>query len=153
MGITDLNELGTKVKSWQKEETRHFLSLSKKSYIIAIIAFLGVCTTFLPWADVIVGFYARAMAVGLHFFFGWLDFLVFSSIIATLLFNKYLKLQENIVDRVPILGAGIAVALPAVFILWHGFDVQYGAYLCLIISIVLLLTVLFIDKIMSQKGI
>ena len=147
MIIPNLNEFVGKLKTWQKEETRYFLSLPLKSYIFSIIAFMGLCTTFLPWADVTVGFYAQALAVGLHFFFGWLAFLVFTSIIATLLFNKYLNLQKNITAIIPGSGALINVALTAVFILWHMFDVQYGVYLCLTISVILFIAVLFYDKI------
>jgi hypothetical protein len=151
MDFPELHGLGGKVNKWQKEETRHFLSLPKKSYILSLIAFLGICTTFLPWADVIVGFYARAQAVGLHFFFGWLIFLVFASVIATLLFNKYLKLQENVTSKVPKYGAVVVVALSAGFILWHLFDVKYGSYLCMLLSAIFLSAILFYDKIMHGK--
>lgn len=152
MDIPNLNELGGKMNHWQKEETRHFLSLPRKSYVFAIIAFLGLCTTFLPWADVTVGFFARAQAVGLHFFFGWLVFLVFLGVIVVLLFNKYAKLKEDITAIVPIWSAIIVVALSALFILWNWFDVQYGVYLCLTFSVTFLLAVLFYDKIVGGKS-
>jgi hypothetical protein len=151
MHVSDLNQLSGKVKNWQKVETRYFLSLPRKSYILAIIAFLGLCTTFLPWADVVVGFYAQALAVGLHFFFGWLIFLVYLSIIIVLLFNKYTKLKEDIAPNVPFWGGIITVALSALFILWNWFDVQFGVYLCLLFSLIFLLTVLFYDKIFPKK--
>ncbi len=151
MDLSELNEIGSKVNSWQKEETRYFKSLPLKNYIFAAIAFLGLCTTLLPWGDVIVGFYAQAVAVGLHFFKGWLIFLVFGYIIAILLFNKYLKLKENLTAIVPILGAGAAVVLSLGFIVWHLFKVQYGAYLCLGISIILFLTVLMFDKLVPKR--
>jgi hypothetical protein len=151
MDVSDLNEISGKVKNWQKEETRYFLSLPRKNFIFAIVAFLGLCTTFLPWADVIVGFYAQALAVGLHFFFGWLVFLVFISVIGVLLFNKYVKLPEPVAVKIPIWGALAAVLLSIGFITGHLFNVQYGSYLCLAISVIFLLVVLFYDKIFPDK--
>jgi hypothetical protein len=151
MDIPDLNEIGGKVNNWQKEERRHFLSLPLKNYILSIISFLGLCTTFLPWADVIVGFYAKALAPGLHFFSGWLVFLVFASVIGVLLFNKYVKLQEHLAAKIPLWVALANVALSLSFILWHLFDVQYGSYLCMLISVIFLLAVLFYDKIIPGK--
>jgi hypothetical protein len=151
MDIPDINEFSNKVKNWQREETRHYLSLPLKSYVLSIIAFFGLCTTFLPWADVTVGFFAQAMAAGLHFFFGWLAFLVFAAIVGVLLFNKYIRLQEPYLTMAPLLGAGIAVLLTSVFILWRMFDVLYGSYLCLVFSIMLLLTVMFYDRIIPGK--
>ena len=151
MDIPDLNQVGSKVKKWQKEETSYFLSLPLKSYVLAALAFLGLCTTFMPWADVTVGFFAQAMAVGLHFFFGWLVFLVLGAVAGVLLFNKYIRLQEPFVTMLPLAGAGAAVLLTLIFILWHGFNVMYGAYLCLVLSVLLLVAVLFFDKIIPPK--
>lgn len=151
MEFPDLNEIGDKVKTWQQEETRHYLALPRKNYILSAIAFLGIVTTFLPWGDVTVGFYARALAVGLHFFKGWLVFLVFVAIIASLLFNKYLKLEDFVVARVLSLGSYLSVGLTLLFIIWHTFNVQYGAYVCLGISVIFLLSVRFYDKIMLSK--
>jgi hypothetical protein len=153
MDIPDLNEIGGKVKNWQKEETRHFLSLPLKNYILSSIAFLGLCTTFMPWADVIVGFYAHAVAVGLHFFFGWLVFLVFVSVIGFLLFNKYVKLQEPLAMKVPKWGGLVSVGLSFGFMIGRLFQVQYGSYLCLAFSVIFLLAVLFYDKIIPGKRI
>jgi len=83
-----MNDIAGKAKSTQKELSRYYRSLPRKNYVFSAIAFLGLCTTFLPWADVTVGFYAQALGVGLHFFKGWIIFLIFGSLIATLLFNK-----------------------------------------------------------------
>ncbi len=151
MEVPDLNKIGGKVKHWQKEETVYFRSLTLKNYMLATLAFLGLVTTFLPWAEVTVGFFAKATDVGLHFFFGWLIFLVFAGVIGILLFNNYIKLQEAITQKIPLWSALAVLGLSVGFIIGHVFDVQYGSYLCLTISVIFLLAVLFYDKILPGK--
>jgi hypothetical protein len=151
MDITDLNEIGGKVKHWQKEEIHYFRSLPLKNYVLAALAFLGLITTFLPWAEVTVGFFAKATDVGLHFFFGWLIFLVFAGVIGILLFNNYIKVQEDLTQKIPLWSALAAVGLSVGFIIGRVFDVKYGSYLCLAFSLIFLLAVLFYDKLMPGK--
>jgi hypothetical protein len=151
MDIPDLNKIGDKVKHWQKEETSYFRALPLKNYVLSALAFLGLITTFLPWAEVTVGFFAKATDVGLHFFFGWLIFLVFAGVIGILLFNNYIKLQEALIQKIPLWSALASVGLSVGFIIGRVFDVQYGSYLCLAFSVIFLLAVMFYDKIIRGK--
>lgn len=130
MALPEINDISEKVKHWQSDETRYFRSLPVKNYIFSVIALLGMVFTCLTWADVTVGFYNKAMAIGLHFFLGWLAFLTFLGVFCIMLFNKHLKVREAFAEKVPLYGAVVTCMLTVIFIIGKLFHVRYGVYLC-----------------------
>lgn len=136
MEIPELNDIGNKMKGWQSEETRYYKALPFSNYVLAAIAFLGLVATCLPWADVIVGFYNSAKAIGLSFFIGWLCFLAFLAIIALLLFNKHLKIHEKYVEIAPLVASAIVIILGISFLIWHVFQVHFGVYMTVLIGVI-----------------
>lgn len=145
MDLPEINEIGDKVKHWQADETRYYKSLPLKNYIFSAVAFVGIITTCLPWADVTVGFYNKAMAVGLHFFKGWLIFLSFSAVFVIMLFNKHIKISEKHAEKVPVYAAFITSSLTLIFLIWKLFSVSYGVYLCLAVSLLFLFLVWYFN--------
>ena len=141
MSLPEINEIGDKVKHWQVDETRYLRSLPLKNYIFSAIALLGLITACLPWADVTVGFYNKAMAIGLHFFKGWLVFLTYLGVFCIMLFNKHLKIAQIYAEKAPVYGALISCSLVLIFILWNLFRVRYGVYLCFAVSLFFLFSV------------
>ncbi len=136
MGIPELNDISNKVKGWQTDETRYYRALPKSNYILSAIAFFGLVATCLPWADVTVGFYNKAMAIGLSFFKGWLCFLSFAAIIVLLLFNKHLKIHEKYVEMTPLFTAVMVIILALAFLIWHFFQVHFGVYLTMLFAVI-----------------
>lgn len=136
MEIPELNNIGNKVKGWQTEETRYYKALPMSNYVLSAIAFLGLVAACMPWADVTVGFYSSAIAIGLSFFKGWLCFLSFAAIIALLLFNKHLKIHEKYIEITPLLASFIAIILAIAFLIWHLFQVHFGVYLTVLFAVI-----------------
>ena len=151
MSLPEINEIGDKVKHWQSDETRYYKSLPLKNYIFSAIALLGIIATCLPWADVIIGFYNKATAVGIHFFIGWLVFLTFLIVFCITLFNKHLKINEKYAKKIPVYGALITLSLTLIFILWKLLRVRYGVYLCLLVSFVFLFFVWYFNYKNKEK--
>ncbi len=138
MSLPEFKEIGEKVKGWQADETRYYRSLPLKNYFYAAVALAGIVATCLPWADVIVYFAQPRMAVGLHFFIGWLIFLIYLAVFVIVLFNKQIKINENNVEKLPLYASIITSSLTAIFLIWNLFHVRYGVYLCLFISLLFL---------------
>jgi hypothetical protein len=145
MSLSEINDIGDKVKHWQADETRYYKSLPLKNYIFSAVALLGIIATCLPWADVTVGFYNKVMAVGLHFFKGWLVFLSFSAVCIIMLFNKHIKISEKYAEKIPIYAAIITSSLTSIFLIWKLFHVRYGVYLCLTFSLLFLFLVWYFN--------
>jgi len=145
MELPEINELGEKVKNWQSEETKYFRTLPVKNYLFSLMAVLGITATCLPWADITVGFYNKAMAVGLHFFAGWIIFLIYIAVVVIMLFNKHLKVENKLAEKIPFYAAAVASALTLFFLIWKLFNVRYGVYLCLGVSLVFLFLVWHIN--------
>ncbi|MCK9611559.1 MAG: hypothetical protein PHR81_02990 [Bacteroidales bacterium] len=151
MSLPEINEIGEKVKHWQAGETRYFRNLPLKNYVYFVLALFGMFTTWLPWADVTVGFYNKAMAVGLYFFPGWLVFLCFLTVAGVSIFNKHIKIKEKYAVKVPAYAAIISTALITVFLIWKLFNVRYGILLCSAASLALLFFVWYYDKKEKQR--
>ncbi|HQI71485.1 MAG TPA: hypothetical protein PLT47_12085 [Bacteroidales bacterium] len=145
MELPEINELGEKVKHWQTEETRYYRKLPLKNYVFSVMAVLGITATCLPWADITVGFYNKAMAVGLHFFSGWIIFLIYIAVIVLMLFNKHFKVDSKLAEKAPAYAAITTSALTLIFIVWKLFRVRYGVYLCLVVSLVFLFLVWYFN--------
>ncbi|HNW89280.1 MAG TPA: hypothetical protein PKN48_06425 [Bacteroidales bacterium] len=145
MDLPEINDIGDKVKHWQKDETKYYRSLPLKNYIFSAIAILGIIATCLPWADVTVGFYNKVMAVGLHFFKGWMVFLTYLAVIAVMLFNKHIRIEEKWAEKVPVYAAFATSSFTLVFIIWKLFQVRYGVYLCLAVSLLFLFSVWYFN--------
>ncbi len=152
MELPEINELGEKVKHWQTEETRYYRMLPLKNYVFSVMAFMGIIATCLPWADITVGFYNKAMAVGLHFFSGWIIFLIYIAVIGIMLFNKHLKVDIKLAEKAPAYAAITISALTLVFIVWKLFRVRYGVYICLAVSLVFLFLVWYFNY-RNKRGI
>ncbi len=146
MSLPEINELGDKVKHWQSGETSYYRSLPVKNYIFAILSLLGIITTCLPWASVTVGFYNKAIAVGLHFFKGWINFLCFLIVFCIMLFNRHIKVGKMYEEKVPLYGAIVTSSLTLIFLVWKLFQVRIGVYLCLVDSLAFLFFVWYFKK-------
>lgn len=145
MELTEISELGERVKNWRSAETSYFRTLPVKNYLFSLMAVLGITAICLPWADVTVGFYNQAMAVGLHFFAGWIIFLVYLAIVVMMLFNKHLKVDNKLVEKAPLYAGVVASALTLFFLIGKLFKVRYGVYLCLGVSLVFLFLVWYFN--------
>lgn len=127
-------------------EVSHFKKIPVPDYIFSVIAFIGIITVFMPWADVTVGFYAKTVASGMQFYKGWLVFLVFLNFIIIKLFNRYLKIKVEYAQKIIFWGPLIIFSLCLIFIIWHLFKVNYGVYLSAIISVLLFIFNRFITR-------
>ncbi|HNX06434.1 MAG TPA: hypothetical protein PKL96_02510 [Bacteroidales bacterium] len=145
MELTEISELGERVKNWRSAETSYFRTLPVKNYLFSLMAVLGITATCLPWADVTVGFYNQAMAVGLHFFAGWIIFLVYLAVVVMMLFNKHLKVENKLVEKAPLYAGAVTSALTLFFLIGKLFKVRYGVYLCLGVSLVFLFLVWYFN--------
>ncbi len=146
MALSEFNGVGNKLKDWQSEEIKYYRGLPFSNYLISIIAFIGIVSICMPWADVTIGFYSDAMAVGLHFFLGWLCFLSFSSIISLLLFNRYLKIHEKYIELVPLIASIISILLSLAFTIWHLFHVHFGVYLTFVSALFIVIIFFYFKR-------
>lgn len=146
MSLPEFKEIGDKVKDWQADETRYYRSLPIKNYFFAAIAIAGIVATCLPWADVIVYFAQPRMAVGLHFFIGWLIFLIYLALFVVVLFNKQIKISEDYAEKLPLYASLIASSLTLIFLIWNLFHVRFGVYLCLFVSLLFLFLAWHFEK-------
>lgn len=135
---------------WLLSEKEYLRNVPRTHYILSLIAFGGMITTFLPWADTIIGINSRAQAVGLHFLAGWYTFLCYLMVFAVLLLNNFLRIGPGWAMAMPSVLSVASAALPLLFILINLFDVRYGVYLSLTCGLMLFLMVWRRKRIIRQ---
>lgn len=146
MASFDLDSVKKTIASESREQLNYFAGLPRKNYVYAFVSLLGIATTIMPWAKSELGFFIVTLTSGMQFFFGWLVFLIYLAFFVLMLFNKYLKVNQEIIKLLPKYASAAASALSLLFIAWRLFLVSYGAYLCLGISLILFVYTWFLAK-------
>lgn len=116
-----------------------YKNYSRQKIVFLATCFVGVISTFIPWAKAPVGFTHTLLTSGLHFFEGWLVFFSFVSAFIVYIYGLRLKFSEHFVAKLPLWASIAAITFTVIFYFRADFPIFIGTYITFIISVFMLL--------------